>query len=1149
MKDEISPDITSSPFYFPIKRPVTITMAVLTAVVFGVLSYGLLPINLMPEISYPSLTVRTEYPGAAPEEVESSITRPLEQSLGVVRSLTEMSSSSRAEICDVLLEFDWNSDMDKATQDVREKLDVVFLPEDAKPPLILRYDPSLDPIIRIGLTSDSLELLELRRLTEDIVKRELDKLPGVAAVKIKGGDEAEINVAIDAKKIELLNLPLELILQRLASENVNLSGGHLQEGDSEYIIRTLNEFRSVEEIGEIIIDFRFGSNIRLREVADVRRIAKERTTITRVNGKESVEIEIYKESDANPIAVSDLVKFAFFGRDKEQAIAKDNEVPSKGGKSKKDKKKHRRGAKSLSELLTKRIQINILSNQAEFIQSSIEHVKSSALIGGGLAVIVLLLFLGRIQDTLAVGLVIPISLLCTFAAMHMAHVTMNIMSLGGLALGIGMMVDNAIVVIESIHRRREQGDSIITATVIGTQTVGGAVIASTLTTIVVFFPIVFVKGIAGQIFGDMALTVIISLSVSLIVALFVIPMLITRTIKQDDETAESNFRMQAIQPWIELKSGWRRWLRLGMFWRIIIAPISISYILTKAVISWILWLLYAITLSIVICVKWTYNQFGIWKRNAPTIKWLRWGHGFRRLIELMTLLYVYLLKLALRQPIVILFFVAIICTVSFGWILPMLGGELIPEVSQGVVNFELSLPVGTPLERTAELSQSVEETLDGLEDVKIVSSSSGGDLLTADAKYQGPHNSTLTVLINPTGDMEAKESKIVSAVRKTVQKIPSLGMVSAHPTLFTFKQPLEIIIKDNNLDRLRQRGLAIEARLSKMSELADVESTIQPGYPEISVRFDRNRLARLGLTPREAAQRIKTSLLGNVPTLFRQEEQRIDVRVQLSEDDRQTLEQLRRLIINPDQRIPVTLSEVAELNLREGPAEINRFSGTRAATITAALNGVDLKTATEAVELQMSSLGLNEGYDYIISGQRREMDESLGSLKFALLLALFLVYVVMASQFESLMHPFLILLTIPLTAGGLIPILWAIQMPLSMILFLGLIVLVGIVVNDSIVLVDYANQLVRKGVMVQEAIITAGRDRFRPILMTSVTTIFALLPMALGVGEGVEIRRPMAVTVIFGLTISTMVSLFIIPLLYRLVSRSVNVTQTESAID
>ncbi|MDP8228525.1 MAG: efflux RND transporter permease subunit, partial [Candidatus Electryoneaceae bacterium] len=930
---QVDPEIQRSPYYFPIKRPVAITMAVLTAFVFGILSYRLLPISMMPEISYPSLTIRVEHPGAAPEEVESVVARPLEQALGVVRGLVEMSSSSRAEVCDILLEFDWDTDMNRATQDVREKLDVIFLPDEVKPPLILRYDPSLDPIIRIGLTSDSLNLLNLRNLTEEVIKRELDKLTGVAAVKVKGGEEVEIRVAIDAAKLDLLDISTEQILQRLAAENVNLAGGHLQEGESEYIIRTLNEFGDIGEIADIVIELRGDHQIRLKDVATVARITKEQTTITRVAGKESVEIEIFKESDANPILVSDLVKRVFYGMTGRKEVEKE---PTDKGKSKGEHR--RRGIRPLAERLTDRIEIHFLSNQAEFIKRSVQHVRSSAIIGGILAVIVLMLFLGRLQDTIAVAIVIPVSLVCAFAAMHIAKVTINIMSLGGLALGVGMMVDNAIVVIESIHRRREKGDSPTSAAVIGTRTVGGAVTASTLTTIVVFFPIVFVTGVAGQVFGDMALTVIISLSVSLFVALFFIPMIVTRWMGGSKRGMSREWRPPAMtigQPWYELKASIIRWKQLRWWarWLVVLLflPFILPYLLLRVLIGWMIWLSLKVVYILFKIIRLLYLNLSRLIKVSSEMKWIHFGSFFRKGIERLTDGYVYILKRLLLRPWMFLFGILVICVISYGWLLPQLGGELIPSVSQGTFDVELSLPIGTPLERTADVILPVEQTISAMLEVLSVSSRIGGDLITAETDAKGPHNAVVTVLLRPGGDIEAKEQQIVEAIRAITSEIPSLVMRITHPTLFTFKQPLEIILKDNDLDRLRRRGSAVEDRLSRLDILADVESTLRPGYPEVAVHFDRDRLARLGLTARNAADRVKTAVLGNVPTRYREEERRIDIRVQLAKKDRETLDELGRMIINPGQQIPVTLSEVARLVLREGPAEIRRVSGTRAA--------------------------------------------------------------------------------------------------------------------------------------------------------------------------------------------------------------------------
>jgi len=1083
----------------------------------------------------------------------------------VVRGLVEISSSSRAEISDVLLEFDWGTDMNRATQDVREKLDVVFLPEEVGSPLILRYDPSLDPMIRLGLTSDSLGPLELRSLAEDLIKRELEKLAGVAAVKVKGGEEAEIRVAVDAAELDLLNISMERILQRLASENVNVAGGQLQEGESEFIIRTLNEFRSIGEIADIVIDYRGGSiisgvnqpsyphtvagggirggqgvPIRLRDIASVTRRGGERTTITRVAGRESVGIDIHKESDINPIVVSSLVKKCLFGDKGKKKVH-----PGKSGR------KEKRGPKPLAEVLTERIKIHFLSDQAEFIRLSVNQVRSAAIMGGILAVIVLLLFLGQMRDTLVVAVVIPVSLVCAFAAMHITKVSLNIMSLGGLALGIGMMVDNAIVVIESIHRRRESGEEPTSAAVIGTRTVGGAVTASTLTTVVVFFPIVFVSGVAGQVFGDMALTVIIALSVSLLVALFFIPMLIARGTEKG-RTARNGSSdwnppgMKAAEPPRELRNGITRWRRLHIWLRILTAPVVFPYLLIRFVIELLVWLGFRACFIILIVTRWM--VFRLVKPSWKRTRGITGGVGvlFRRGIEGLTESYLTLLNYLLTRPWLVILPLLLLCLYSFGLLLPRLGGELIPSISQGTFDIEYTLPVGTPLERTAQIVLPVEQKLAGMSEVRKVSSRIGGELMSAEQSSRGPHNAVQTVMLQTGGDLEAREARVTRAVREMTCDIPSLGMLITHPTLFTFKQPIEVVLKGDDLPALHRLGREVRTHLEALPMLVDVESSIHPGHPEVGIRFDRDRLARLGLTAQDAAERVKAAILGKVPTRFREEEQRIDIRVQLVESDRRTVDDLIRLVVNPGQAVPVTLSDVSTIEIREGPSEIRRVGGARAAVISASVRGSDLKSADTAIRGVLAGMGLTEGYDYTISGQYREMEGSLASLRSALLLAIFLVYVVMASQFESLRHPLLILVTIPLAMAGVVPILWGAGMPLSVMVFLGLIVLTGIVVNNSIVLVDYTNQMLRSGKGLDESVTEAARARLRPILMTSITTIMALLPMALGVGEGVEIRRPMAVTVIFGLAFATLVTLIVIPVLYRLVTRAASTSSSTS---
>jgi HAE1 family hydrophobic/amphiphilic exporter-1 len=486
----------------------------------------------------------------------------------------------------------------------------------------------------------------------------------------------------------------------------------------------------------------------------------------------------------------------------------------------------------------------------------------------------------------------------------------------------------------------------------------------------------------------------------------------------------------------------------------------------------------------------------------------------------------------------VIFGVLVLCIVSYFIVLPKLGGELIPNVSQGTFDIELTLPVGTSLTKTADIIHPIEIELSQITGVKKISSRIGGELMSAEQSTRGPNKAVISVLMEPGGDTESREVVIVQQVRKYVAQIPSLEMLITHPTLFSFKQPFEIILKGNDLDKLRNLGTEVENRLSKLPMLADIESSVRTGHPEVIIKFDRNKLARLGLSARLVAERVQSAILGNVPTRLREHERRIDIRIKIDEAKRESIDELRRLVINPDQKVPVTLTDIATLELVEGPAEITRVGGVRAAVVTADVIESDLKSADTAIRASLSEMNLIAGYDYVISGQQREMEESLASMRFAFLLAIFLVYVVMASQFESFRHPLLILLTIPLAVACVLPVLWGLSISLSVMVFLGLIVLAGIVVNNSIVLVDYTNQLVLDGKPVLDAVLESAAARIRPILMTSLTTILALLPMALGVGEGIEIRRPMAITIIFGLTFATLITLIVIPLLYNIISKS-----------
>lgn len=1167
----------SRAFEFATRRPVAVLMIFLAVVVFGGISYQRLALNLMPEISYPSLTVRTEYQGAAPEEVEMAISRPLEQALGVVNGLVTISSVSQSELSDVIIEYGWDTDMDQAVQEVREKIDQVFLPLEAERPLILRYDPTLDPIVRVGLHGGA-DLFTLRYLADEEIKRSLEKIPGVAAVKVKGGYEEEIRVDVSEKQLASLGLSLDRINQRLSQENINIAGGNLKDGDTEFVVRTLNEFVNLDEIADLVVTYQRGIPVRIRDFATVHSTFKDRNVITRVNGEESVEIDVYKEADANLVAVAGNIRDEIFGTPQEQARwqahLKAQEAQKTAQKSEaksKDARKGKGGAGQahaqaisfyrpsfIAASLPPGMRMDLLSDQSTFVEASIRDVRNTALIGGILAILVLFFFLRNLVSTLIIGMAIPVSVIATFAPMHLSGVTLNIMSLGGLALGIGMLVDNSIVVLESISRCREEGDFIMQAAVRGVSEVGSAVIASTLTTIAVFFPIVFVEGVAGQVFGDMALTVVFSLLASLAVALYLIPMLASR-----DYAAWKNrwstgiarqgqsFHFLAFSFWPRLRSGlsglWRWWKRGGLPVRLLKVPLAagpgLIYVLIRFLLELLLNLLQKLFIVFgavaIVIIKHGGKVLGfvLIRLLTPLIKGFNFSYGK------LEVLYPILLDKALRSPGKVLGSASLLFLLCFGVLLPRLGSELIPEVHQGEFNIEMTFPVGTPVESTASRSLGLETAVLRLPEVERVSLAAGVEKTAFTSAEEGEHTSKLTIRLNPGGNLQSKEEHVINQLRAQMRSIPEVETKISHPTLFSYRTSLEVEVRGYNLRQLGDLASQIEAIMAKVPGVTDVNSTFTMGNPEIRVNYDRERVASLNLNVQEIASLVRHKILGEVATEFRQGDRRIDIRVRVRDEDRADVEDLKRLVINPGSARPIPLAAVAEVVRDRGPARVWRVDQQRTAKISANVVGRDLGGTVADLKNHLAVVTIPEDMNISITGQNREMEESLTSLAFALILAIFLVYIVMASQFESLLHPFVILFTIPLAGIGVILILWLLNVSLSVVVYLGMIMLAGIVVNNAIVLVDYINRLRRRGHPLNEAIVLGGKIRLRPILMTTATTVLALIPMSLGLGEGAEIRTPMALTVIAGLISSTLLTLIVIPTVYSLVNRDKPGTQ------
>ena len=1140
-------------------------MIVLAVCVFGYVSYRKLAVTLMPDISYPTLTVRTEYPGTAPQEVETQVSQRLEEQLGIVQKLKKITSISRADQSDILLEFAWGADMNEATQAIREKLDRVRLPRDAKRPLILRYDPTLDPIMRIGLTGPY-PLDELRLYAEETVQRELEGEEGLAAVKVVGGLEEEYQVRIFEDKLVSLNLDIQQINTRLAQNNVNLPGGRLYEGRFRYSIRTLNEFKSIEEIGQIVVARKGGVNVYLSDIAEIEKSHKEIEIETLVNGRESVEIEIYKEADANIVDVAQRVRDRVMGLPEQRAFVQGKRErgeeffqrpnPQMGrGLSSAEllelrrqfalaAQKEREMTSYIEFMLPEGCTLELLTDQSTFIEQSIKDVKGNAIVGGGIAVFVIFLFLRNVGHTAIIGITIPVSIIVTFAPMQLAGVSLNIISLGGLALGVGMLVDNSIVVLESIFRCREEGDGFVESTVRGVSEVGGAVVASTLTTIAVFFPIVFVEGVAGQIFGDMSLTVVFSLLASLVVALYFIPMLASRRFQDDREEGD-----EEKEPWWSLHffaDSWRKfmssvgayfaWVKDGnivlKILAIVLIPIvfpvlflSLPFRVAMCVVGRLISLVFRLALLVFGVFVWIGKL--ILKAIQPGLN--LFDHAF----ELVTKFYKGLLNWALDNKIFIVggMFAAFALTIVF--VFPRLGSELIPKVHQGEFNVELKLPVGTPIEETGVIAREIQDVALSIPEVNRTAVTVGTDGDASSGPDEGENTSKITVVLED-GSTTESEQLVLDELREYASNIPDLEVEITYPELITIKAPIEVELYGHDLLLMKSVSAAVVNSIQSIPGIVDVRSSILKGNPEVQIIYDRQRLAQLDLQLKSVAELVRNKIQGQIPTEFQQRDRQIDILVRLEEEDRMGIEDLSEIIVNPRGEVPIPLSSIAELRIREGPNEIRHLDRQRGAVVTANVDGIDLSEAILRIEESLVEMGFPAGFDYDVAGQAAEMKRSMDSLLFALGLALFLVYIVMASQFESLIHPFIILFSVPLAIIGVILALYTGGWSLNILVFIGLIMLAGIVVNNAIVLVDYINNLRRQGLERVDAVKAACLARLRPILMTTMTTVLGLIPMALGIGEGSEIRVPLAITVISGLTSSTFLTLVVIPSLYLL---------------
>jgi HAE1 family hydrophobic/amphiphilic exporter-1 len=1075
-----------------VKRPVTTFMFFMGVVLLGFVSLSELSVDLLPNINYPRLSVVTQYSGVAPEEMEILVTIPLEAAVSRIPGLRQVESVSKEEVSYLTLEFSWGTDMDFAMLHTREAIDsaLPLLPEDVDDPIIIPLDPQSKPIMILSVSGDR-SLFELKEFSEELIKPRLEQIEGIGSADIAGGLEREIHVEIDPELLSLYNLSIEDISSRIDAFNRNIQGGSIRRGRFRYALRIVGEFELVSEIGDISIKTTQERGIvRLKDVAQIMDSFKEQRGITRLNGNESIGILVRKESGANTVDVTGSV------RDVLEEIRK--EYPQ--------------------------VEILTVQEQAEYIENAISSVLNSIIFGGILAFFILIIFLQDLKTPLIIAAVIPISILATFNLLYFRDITLNIMSLGGLALGVGMFVDNSIVVSENIFRHKKQGKSSLDASITGAKEVGMAVTASTLTTISVFLPVVYVHGVAGQLFKDQAMTVAFALVSSLIVSLTLLPMLSSRKFKFDAGTYP--LRENAVEGKdFEEKKEKKKFLLIPFFmlkkFIVILFKyffIAVNFVFTFTAQAFLL-LVHYISVPLKYILKGVFNVYN-------------------RIYQRFSSLYHRFLLWCLDNKVKVLFGSAAFLVITL-FVSMQLPRELMPKPETTSFELQMKTPVDYSLEQTADVVSSIEEWMRTDDLVEIFFSQIG---IVSGMESFNPDVSLNSAKIY----VEVKNSSDVSItlenLREKLKKIPglkfSLSREQATLSRFLALSTAEVGLKIKGDDLLRLEAIAnqLVVKLKEIEGITDVNTNVGEGKPEFLVSIDKDSLQRYDISPAYISSFLVDAVRGRVATQFRELEKSYDIRVRLEEITRENIESLL------DEKIAyrgthIPLRELVSFTVSRGPKEIRRDNQQREVIITANLKGKKISEVVPEVMKKIDTQTMPQNYQVLFSGEQEEMTKSFKSLLLAFGLAVLLVYMIMAAQFESLLHPFLILFTLPMGMTGAVWALFLTGQSVNVVSIIGGVVLAGIVVNDAIVKIDYTNQLRRRGMSLRKAVLEASRVRLRPILMTTVTTAFGLLPMSLGLGRGSELQQPLAITVIGGLLLATFLTLILIPLTYEIAEK------------
>ncbi len=1013
---------------FSVYHPIFTTMIFLIVIILGGVSFSRLPIDLMPDITYPTLSLFSSYGNASPEEMEELITRPIEEAMAAVPGVEEISSISSEGSSRVRISFGWGIDLDAASNDIRDRLDRIIssLPEDVERPRLRKFDPASFPILIMGAASD-LDPIQTRRIIDDQIKYRIERVPGVASLDIWGGLEREIHVNLQPDKIKALGLPLDLILNKIRSENVDVPAGTIERGNFEVLIRTPGVYTNLEEIGNTVIAIRDGVPIQLKEIASVEDSWQKIRRIVLVNGKPGIRLSISKQSGKNTVQVA-------------QAVLKEIESIHRD---------------------IPQITLTPIIDSSKYIQNSISNVGRAAVYGGLLAVLVLLFFLRSFRSTTVIATAIPISIIATFALIYFGGFTLNIMTLGGLALGIGMLVDNAIVVLENIYRLQESGEKPIKAAINGTGEVTSAIIASTLTTLAVFLPLIFLRGMSGIMFRQLSYVIAFALFCSLIVALTLVPMLSSKVLRVTN-----------------LANSTKKSLRLKLF--------QIS------------------------------GQFFINLEKR----------------------YKELLHYALNHRLLVLG-IAFLLFIGSLSLVRLVGSEFMPSADEGEVRVTGEMEVGTRLgiidDKFRTIAAIVEKNVPEIE--SMVESIGGSSF-----RGTGSHVGEMRISLVPQSKRSRSSEEIAADLRGKLTGIPGvITRTRAGQGFFLLRMgtsggdQVQIEIRGYDLEIADILAQQVKSLIENVKGITDAQVSRETGTPEEIIVTDRQKAADMKLTVSQIANTLETFLTGTRASNFREAGDEFWIRVKVKDAEKMSLDDLLDLTLTNSDGLPVMLKNVVNVRPRKGPVRIERKDQERIITVSANISGRDMGSIMADIRDRMHTLPVPREFTIVFSGDYEEQQKAFRELLFGLILALMLVYMVMASLYESLRDPFVVMFSIPLAAIGVILMLFFTNTTLNVQSYIGCIMLGGIVVNNAILLVDYTNLLRRRDKMpLREAIEEAGRRRLRPILMTATTTIMALIPLALGIHEGGEAQAPLARAVIGGLLSSTLITLVIIPVVYSI---------------